>query len=370
VVILNVRLDNFFAFKDFQMNLTYPKKIVDSYIREEHLEDRPNFRYKKVNIIMGANASGKTTLGQILMGIFNFISKKNHVFITEDICDRTRPAFFSIDLVCENNILYRISCTVSPQEDGNYDTGDVKLEVRKTKIWVRDSYESCVARLEETPYTPCESYLDELDRVEPLAWLFEYPKDTGRTLRLDPKDDKFPVVLEHILKALDPSIQKVERSQDVNDAYVIRLQDEAIILQNGTPFETARLSSGTKAGVEIAKVVSSLMQGLNGFYYCDEKFSYIHSDLEKAVLSLMIDSIKPNEQLFFTTHNTDVLDMDLPKHAFTFLRKDVNDADQPISCVSASSFLKRSSDSLKNAVENDLFSTSPAVDLIYALADL
>ena len=37
MIVLNICLDNFYAFKDFQMNLTYPKKIVDSYIPEEIL---------------------------------------------------------------------------------------------------------------------------------------------------------------------------------------------------------------------------------------------------------------------------------------------------------------------------------------------
>ena len=76
MVVLDILLDNFYAFKNFHMNLTYPKKIVGSCIREEHLADRPNFRYKKVNIIMGANASGKTTFGRTVMKIFNFIDKK------------------------------------------------------------------------------------------------------------------------------------------------------------------------------------------------------------------------------------------------------------------------------------------------------
>lgn len=369
MVILNVYLDNFYAFKNFKMNLTYPKKIVDSYIRDEHLRDRPNFRYKKVNIIMGANASGKTSFGYILMSIFNFISKKNHVLITDKINDHTKAASFIIDLTCESNILYRITCNISPKPDGNYDTGDVNLEIRTEKIWVKDSYESCIRRLEMAPYSPCGNYLDELDKVESLAWMFEYPKDTKRTLNFDPKDAKFPHILENILRALDPSIQKVEKSQDVEDAFVIRLKDRSIILQNGAYFDTNLLSSGTKAGVEIASVVSALLQGFYTFYYCDEKFSYIHSDIEKAVLSLMIDTLRPNEQLFFTTHNTDILDMNLPKHAFTFLRKNLEGTDHLISCVSASSLLKRSSDSLKNAVENDMFSTSPMLDLIYAIAD-
>lgn len=370
MIVLNVCLDNFFAFKSFQMNLTYPKKIVDSYIKDEHLMGHPNFRYKKVNIIMGANASGKTTFGYILRDIFNFISQKNHAFITDSINDRTRTASFTIDLICESDILYRIACSISPKPNGNYDTGDVNLEIRKENIWLKDSYESCIKRLEAIPYSPCENYLHELDKMEPLFWLFEYPRDTKRTLKFYSKDEKFPYVLENILKALDPSVQRVEKSQDVENAFVIRLRERAIILQNESPFDTNVLSSGTKAGVEIAMVVSALLQGLNSFYYCDEKFSYIHSDIEKAILSLMIDSIRPNEQLFFTTHNTDVLDMNLPKHTFTFLRKTFDGTDRMISCVSASSLLKRNSDSLKNAVENDMFSTSPMVDLIYALAEL
>lgn len=369
MVVLDVRLDNFYAFKNFHMNLTYPKKIVGSCIKEEHLADRPNFRYKKVNIIMGANASGKTTFGRMLMSMFNFIDKMNYEIITDAICDCSKEASFTLDMASKKNIFYRIICTITPRDGDKYSSENIKLEVRQENILVKDSYESCVKRVEVAEYTPEENYIEELEKMGALDWLFEYPEDTKRILRLPNKDNKFRFVLESILKALDPSIQKVEISQDVDNAYVIRHQDKSIILQNGEQFDTRLLSSGTKAGVEVASVVSSLIQERYTFYYCDEKFPYIHSDIEKAVLSLMIEYLRPNDQLFFTTHNTDILDMTLPKHAFTFLRKNVEDADCPITSVDASSLLKRSTDSLKNAVENDLFSSAPAVDLIYAIAD-
>ena len=95
MVVLDVQLDNFYAFKNFHMNLTYPKKIVSSSIDQEHLADRPNFRYKKVNIIMGGNASGKTTFGHMLMNIFNFIEKKNYELLADAVCDRRQTAFFA-----------------------------------------------------------------------------------------------------------------------------------------------------------------------------------------------------------------------------------------------------------------------------------
>lgn len=369
MVVLDVRLDNFYAFRNFHMNLTYPKKIVGSSINEEHLENRPNFRYKKVNIIMGANASGKTTFGHMLMNIFNFIEKKNYELLADAIADREQDAFFALDMVIKGNIFYRICCRITPCEKEKYSPEHFKLEIRTENIRPGDSYESCVKRIEETPYLPAESYIDELEKVERLDWIFEYPEDTRRILRLPDNDNEFRFVLESILKALDPMIQSVEISQDVKKAYVIRLKGRAVILQDGERFTTDVLSSGTKAGVEVARVISSLIQGDYSFCYCDEKFSYIHSDVEKAVLSVMIEYLRPNDQLFFTTHNTDILDLNLPKHAFTFLRKDIDDPDCPITCIEASSLLKRSTDSLKNAVDNDLFSCAPAVDLIYAIAE-
>ena len=48
MIIMDLKIDNFFAFKNFHMNMSYPKKIVNSYIEDEFLVGRNNFRYKKV----------------------------------------------------------------------------------------------------------------------------------------------------------------------------------------------------------------------------------------------------------------------------------------------------------------------------------
>ena len=370
MVILDVKLNNLYAFKNFHINFTYPKKIVDSSIKEEHLLNRPNFRYKKVNVLLGANATGKTTFGRIIMKIFNFMHKKNYEFITKIIRDFNKEASFVLDLASENNFFYRVACTVSPCVDGKYTIDNIHFEVRKERILVRDSYESCVKRMENKSYSPSDNYITELEKMGELAWMFEYPEDHDRVPNLPNKDEKFRTILEIILKSLDPSIQKVKISQDADNAYVIILPNNTIVIQKGQTMDIPLLSSGTKSGIVIANLVASLIKKSNSFYYCDEQFSYIHSDVEKALLSTMIDCVEPGEQLFFTTHNTDILDMNLPKHTFTFLRKDLNDTDHPIFCIEASSLLKRNTDSLRNAVENDLFSTAPNLELIYTISDM
>ena len=84
----------------------------------------------------------------------------------------------------------------------------------------------------------------------------------------------------------------------------------------------------------------------------------------------MISLLKPNSQLFFTTHNLDILDLSLPKHSFNFLKKEMLEYDQIISVINAADYLKKSTDSLRNAVDNDLFSVSPNLDLLYEIEDL
>ena len=53
MIVLNLELDNLFGFEDFKINFSYPKKVENSSIKDEFLKDRPNFRYKKVNILLG-----------------------------------------------------------------------------------------------------------------------------------------------------------------------------------------------------------------------------------------------------------------------------------------------------------------------------
>lgn len=159
---------------------------------------------------------------------------------------------------------------------------------------------------------------------------------------------------------MDPSISSVNRIEELKNAFVIKMVDKSIIIQDGKMVNDSLLSSGTKAGLDIASIVSSIKLGTHSLYYCDEKFSYVYSDIEIGFLSLMINELKPNSQLFYTTHNLDILDLPLPKHSFNFLKKD----DQGISIVNVATCLKKNTDSLRNAVDNDLFSVAPRLDEI------
>ena len=61
--------------------------------------------------------------------------------------------------------------------------------------------------------------------------------------------------------------------------------------------------------------------------------------------------------------------MNIPLHSYALLRRDEFD-DNTVSCVFASDYLKKNTESLKNAVDNDVFSATPNTDGIYAIVDL
>ena len=78
----------------------------------------------------------------------------------------------------------------------------------------------------------------------------------------------------------------------------------------------------------------------------------------------MVERLGRNEQLIFTTHNMDMLDLNLPKHAFAFMRKEIDEGEYNVSIIFASEILTRNTDSVKCAMENDVFRSIPDTSLI------
>ena len=79
----------------------------------------------------------------------------------------------------------------------------------------------------------------------------------------------------------------------------------------------------------------------------------------------MIDFLKPNTQLFFTTHNMEVLDMDLPVHCFIFLKKR-----EKIEVVYASKYFNNEDNFSEEIIKNDIFNVAHYLDLIYELEEV
>ena len=138
--------------------------------------------------------------------------------------------------------------------------------------------------------------------------------NTGIQRVLEPVEPNiYTNVLEEILKSLDPRIEDVKKIKDkgYDNTFIIDYKNHTVLIKDGIVANPEKLSSGTADGVGIADLITSIKLKANNFVYCDEKFAHVHSAAETAYLALLIDLLGDNQQLFFTTHNTDVMDMNL-----------------------------------------------------------
>ncbi len=361
MIVLNICLDGIYCFDAFQLNLSYPKKVVNSLIEEEHLKGRNRFRYCKAVILTGSNATGKTCLGRALHRIFKFLSSGNPAVLNEMITDRN--ASFSIDFVNEGYVLHRVAASFS-------ETGcEPEIHYFRSEIGVNDSYEMCIRKLEDHTDELISSLSVLKKRIGPLNCRFSYP-DIEPVLRIEDLDQKELLrTLRAVIGTLDPTLQNIEKSDDLKNSFIIRRKEKEIIIQEGKLLNREYLSSGTAEGIDVAIFLASMRNQKSCFYYCDEHFSFIQSDIEKRIFGIMLENLSDNSQMIFTTHNVDMLDLNLPKHAYCFLRKTASGEDYRITAVSASVLLKRNTDSVRSAAENDLFSSLPDESLLDGLEE-
>ncbi len=362
MILLDVKLNNIYGFRDFHMNFSYPKKIVNSIIDHEWLDGRTNFRYKKAIILMGANATGKTTLGKALLNIFNFIDGLETTALTK-MALNGKPGSFSVEFINNGFTLHRVAGEL--ESDGVARHAAMRFFYSSTVIGTKDSYETCAERLNKA--NPEELGFDGLNRlaseIGKVNYVFSCP-EVKPSAEISKADKKTALkVLKAVIGTLDPTLNDVVLSKDLKNSYIIRRGDEEIIIQDGKLLNRDALSSGTAEGVDIAFFLSLILSGNNGFYYCDEHFSYIQSDIEKRIFGLMLEHLNKNEQLIFTTHNSDMLDLNLPRHTFAFLRKHAGEG-YKVSVMFASEILKRNSDSIHCALENDMFNSIPDDSLL------
>lgn len=356
MILLDVKLNNIYGFNDFHMNFSYPKKIVNSIIDDEFLDGRPNFRYKKAIVLMGANATGKTTLGKALLNIFNFIDGLDTSALTK-MAPSGKEGSFSVDFVNNGYTLHRVTGNFKSDEE---DRTVMKFYYSSTKIGAKESYEICAERLnkanpEELAFDGLNTFAADIGKIN---YVFSCPevKPSAEITKTNKKTTL--KVLKAVIGTLDPTLTDVVISKDLKNSFIIRRGNEEIIIQDGKLLNREALSSGTAEGIDIAFFLSLILSGSNGFYYCDEHFSNIQSDIEKRIFGLMLEHLGRNEQLIFTTQNSDMLDLNMPKHSFAFLRKRAEEG-YKVSVTFASEILKRNSDSVRCAFENDMFSAIP-----------
>ncbi len=359
MIVLNLDLKGIYGFGDFSINFTYPKKLVKSIVGDEHLEGRERFRYKKINVLMGSNATGKTSLGRTLLKIFTYINTGNEALLQEMATEER--ACFSMDFVNEGFTMHRLTGSINKME------GTVEVHYFATEIGELDYYERCADKLID--YTSeIEGKGNKLKkRVGDVHFRFAYPEIATSLQTAGTDTAELLKTFRAVLGTLDPTLTDIDKLPGAKDTFIIRRKGTDILIQEGKLLNREVLSSGTAEGIDVAVFLAAMLSKEKMFYYCDEHFSYIHSEIEKAIFGLMMERVQKDEQLIFTTHNMDMLDLNLPKHSYIFLKKEVLDNECKVTAIPASSLLKKNTDSVRGAVDNDMFGTLPDLSMLNAL---
>ena len=101
MIILNLKLNNIFCFNDFEINFSYPKKINNNLLGNEFHDEYNSFRFKKLNIFVGANASGKTSLIRAIWCVLYFLATSEGRTLSKIVDNNYDESLIEIDFLNE-----------------------------------------------------------------------------------------------------------------------------------------------------------------------------------------------------------------------------------------------------------------------------
>lgn len=376
MVILRVACDNLYMFKNFELDFTYSRKVHHPLSQDDELFEGSRIKVRKNLIVMGANAAGKTTFGKLLCLILNFIRGNNlddQYFSLHKIqYDKSRDASFEIEFVV-NGVAYLLKASF---RDFNLQ----QEQVFRQKIYPTYSIQKLRNKLNSS--CPIETFdadakemnigfrsfafsaakpskFDESVRKLSFWFMLSEPISNATVYRSE-VDVEF---LDKILPAIDNSVSNVRRlklaveNTPTNSYQISFKNNETLVVQNGD-LKTCgyRLSHGTFESIDFVFSLSVLRKGFASIFYIDERLSHMHPELE-IYLARQAFLQKPKDaQLFFTTHDTELFDLNAPNTSYVIFKRNSDGFNE---AIFVSDKLNKNDRNLRNYYENDYFDVIP-----------
>lgn len=376
MIITRLYIDNLYGFQDFELDLTYPRKQTQSLLDYEYLEDVPKFKFKRVCILMGTNASGKTSLGKVLWGIQGAINRSDGLFITlpshfyESICNKETVAQIKIEFVIpKSNTFHYVNIEFDQNKVINFKSRKIDLRQNDTNFTAEVRLKKQVN--EDTLFF---NFDHELFSSFYYAFAENHSNDLyiGRNLKSENLNKLLCILRTFDSSIIDVNPLKTEKKDGeiIFEGYTVFFEngDSVKVTDNGETFTEKgknRFSKGTYDVLSVADFILNIMRNAEEnesfTYFLDEKLASSHSELEIAILNLIIQKLNKCSQFFYTTHNYDVLDLNLPAHSFAFLHKELGycSVEHPEKLGFSKNDRK-----LKGYVRNNYFRTVPSTHLL------
>ena len=224
---INIFIDNIFSFGKATLDLTYPRPITDSTITHEYLTDRPKFYVRKVCILSGANASGKTSLGILLNFVQSFIvlQEKASTQFHAHVYHKNKSAQLQVEFATpKSHRLHRLQLDILPnQANLDFIYAQVAIGVNDSVGMVRkrlDKVWSEKTALRKTRYitsytdekypTALSNIFDEFKKEVQCGWLYVFSNnESSQNLKLTSNSSLINInVLKTVLQTFDKSITR------------------------------------------------------------------------------------------------------------------------------------------------------------------
>ncbi|AEP35926.1 ATP-binding protein [Taylorella asinigenitalis] len=391
MIITGIKIKNFFSFKDIFIDLSIKRKSKHSTIPDEFLEEFNNFRFKKVCIISGSNSSGKSSLGKLLYALQALVCLSRIPSIEKFIYDKSSEAEIEIEYVFPNDKykkLNRLKLVWHPSKLEN--VPHINATYYFTRLRLKDTVYSARKRVNLiSDSKKSKNYYEFKENIFSFeffslisqgltnpcfGWFYQIESNIQKDLAQLPQL-KNNLILEAVLKTFDPSIENISENKDDEhnlQSFTINFKnkDKLVLDTYGDITNKDRLSNGTFNGLAIARLFDVMVQfrdnDISSIFYVDEAMAYVHTEIEQEMISLIIQNLPRHSQLFYTTHNYDVLDLNLPVHSYIFMNK----PQEHTSVVQAEDKIKKNDRSLIGYLRNNVFGTIPDTSKLEDLLDV
>lgn len=400
--ILSLTCDNLFLFKDFSIDFTYKNYHVKknfAVCKNDALFADSRINVRKRVIVLGGNASGKTTFGKLLCAINNFIVgrdvKSGELNLYHALYDANKKGSFSITFVIDVPVVsskevehwaYRIGCSFDIY-------GNREEFLQRTKVYKSYNIDKlkekldAAKRIEEHVIEPLherqskknesfgsvllknpqnKQYTSELSYAIGFHYIFSNFADNSQDV-----PTHAPIKLfNQVLPVIDNSISGVDAlatasSKVKTSSYLIRFKngDQLTVPDNNLLLaDRNRLSHGTYEVLAFLGILDELKNRKDNIFYMDEQLAHLHAELE-AFLVMKMFHANVSAQMFFTSHDNELLELNVPPSTYLLFKR--ND-DQYNTARFMDEMLSDTVKDIRYYYDNDYFGVLPDYSVLDA----
>lgn len=385
--ILNVKFNGMYMFKDAEFKLYTERTSVNKYRKNISKFEKCKIHPKDINVIIGGNASGKTTFSKALLLTERLISGfqlgPEELKVLKDEFSIEIKYIVNKDESSDYVFCYEINGTNEIAEEKlsygifkKKNTINHKIIKENTKIKLFDNLEEIKSSKFRFDYSeglqseimiPKEKdkNYEEIRKAKNIGYRFSHT-EFGDNLYGKPKNRMREESLNKFLKTIDKSISDVKYTKsDKADFYITFKEGKDLLVDHTNLIASGkRLSYGTVEAIIFFFKIYDILQGVYNTVYIDEELSHLQSELEKVLLLCLIENLPSHTQLFFSTHNLELLSINLPLSCYTILSED-EEGNTMVTHPEEYLSNKNDRNNLSNHLISNYFETEKTYDEIY-----